>query len=71
VEATNMALLAEEFQADPEGSVSCLREVNGRKDTLMQEIHLLAGQKEQPVVLPPDRAAAPLQPHTPDVEASA
>lgn len=37
-EAINMALLAEEFLADPEGSMSCLRTVNQRKDQLMTQL---------------------------------
>ena len=41
MEAINMALLAEEFLSDPEGSVSCLRIVNQRKDQLMQQLHEL------------------------------
>ena len=40
-QAINMALLAEEFLADPEGSMSCLRLVNQRKDQLMDQLHEL------------------------------
>lgn len=43
IEATNMALLAEEFTVDPEGSISCLQEVTYRKNILSQEIQQLAG----------------------------
>ena len=40
-EAFNMTLLADEFMADPEGSVSCLRAVNQRKDQLVQQLQEL------------------------------
>ena len=40
-EAFNMALLADEFMADPEGSISCLHTVNQRKNQLMQQLHEL------------------------------
>ncbi|MEM9213734.1 MAG: hypothetical protein AAGD25_05245 [Cyanobacteria bacterium P01_F01_bin.150] len=37
-EAFSMTLLADEFMADPEGSVSCLRSVNQRKDQLVHQL---------------------------------
>ena len=40
-EAFNMTLLADEFMADPEGSVSCLRSVNQRKEQLVQQLQEL------------------------------
>lgn len=40
-EAFNMTLLADEFMADPEGSVSCLRAVNQRKEQLVQQLQEL------------------------------
>lgn len=43
-EVTNMILLAEEFAADAEGSISCLRDVNYRKDVLIQQLITLIAQ---------------------------
>lgn len=37
-ETINMALLADEFQSDPEGTVSCLRSVTQRKNQLIQQL---------------------------------
>lgn len=37
-EAINMALLAEEFVADPEGSMSCLKVVTQRKEQLVEQL---------------------------------
>ena len=41
IETANLTLLAEEFTADPEGTVSCLREVNRRKNDLIQQLHAI------------------------------
>ncbi|MEB3229372.1 MAG: hypothetical protein VKJ64_00070 [Leptolyngbyaceae bacterium] len=52
-EAVNMLLLAEEFATDPAGTLSCLREVNRRKDRVMQDIYRLSN---------PDRSLVNLSP---------
>ncbi|NET09898.1 MAG: hypothetical protein F6K16_35400 [Symploca sp. SIO2B6] len=46
-EATNMALLAEEFSYDPEGSLSCLREVSRRKTELIEQLGTMAQSIER------------------------
>lgn len=43
-ETINMALLADEFRADPEGTASCLRSVTQRKNQLIQQLQDIEDQ---------------------------
>ncbi|NEQ96586.1 MAG: hypothetical protein F6K30_07670 [Cyanothece sp. SIO2G6] len=70
-EATNMALLAEEFTIDPEGSLSCLREVNYRKEIWIQDIQRLATPDIPLTPFPAAIASGQLQANIQQVDLSA